>query len=81
MVTIKELKEKSEKLTSLLDELQQALDAEKHRYIIKKEYDLGGMSVYSMKDTKTGELIVDKLERLLSGLHIRNIDQKEVFYI
>ena len=83
MVMIKELREKSEKLTSLLDELQQSIDAEKHRYIIKKEYNLyGNADVHSLTDTKTKEVIkIDKLERLLSWLNIRNIDQKSVFYI
>ena len=81
MVTIKELVEKSEKLTSLLNELQQATLAEQHRYIIKEEYKLGDTLVYSIKDTKTGDVKIDKLNKILSWLHIRNIDEKEVFYI
>lgn len=78
---MKELIEKSEQLTALLKELDTSVTAEKHKYVVKWEHKMGQDDVYSMKDNITGEVKLDKLSRIMSWLHIRNIDKKEVFYI
>lgn len=78
---MQELISKSEQLTALLKELDTSITAEKHRYVVKWEYKMGQDDVYSMKDNITGEVKLDKLSRIMSWLHIRNVDEKEVFYI
>jgi hypothetical protein len=72
---------KSEELTDLLKELDTSVTAEKHRYVVKLEYEIGKDSVYSVKDNITGKVILDKLDRIKSWLHLRNVDEADIFYI
>lgn len=76
---MKNLIEKTKKLTSLLEELQIAKEEEPYQYKIKFEYTLGGNDVYSLYDRSNNKVKIDKLERLNSWINIRGISEEKIY--
>lgn len=76
---MKQLIEKSKKLTELLIELEQSKEAEKYQYVIKHEYTECHVGYYSLFDRATNKTIIDKFERIKSWLKIRNIDESKTY--
>lgn len=74
--------DKSKQITSLLEELKQVTDAEKHKYVVKLEYQLGDDNVYSLYSNIDSKFIkFDKLDRLKSYFNLRNIAESDVYYV
>jgi hypothetical protein len=73
--------DKSKQLTSLLEELKQVTDAEKHKYIVKFEYKLGDENVYSIYNNEEKKFIkYDKLDRVKSYFNLRNVAESDIYY-
>lgn len=76
------IKEKLEKQLELLKELEVAYSAELCKYVVKYEYNEGDRKVFSLYDREEDKLIkMDKHERIMSWLKIRNIDHSQVKFI
>ena len=81
-MSINLIKEKLEKQLELLAELEQAYSSELCKYVVKYEYNMGDRKVYSLYDREEDKLIkMDKHERIMSWLKIRNIDHSQVKFI
>ena len=72
---------KSKELTGLLQELKVSAEAEQHRYVIKFECKQGSDDIYSLCDNVTKKVMLDKMERIESWLHIRNISPDLVYRV
>jgi hypothetical protein len=74
------IKEKLEKQLELLKELEQSIEAEKYRYVVKYEHHFGNSTeIYSLYDRDVDDIIkVDRLSRILSWLNVRNIPIEQV---
>ena len=73
--------DKSKQLTSLLEELKQVTNAEKHKYIVKFEYKMGDDNVYSLYNNEEDKLIkLDKMDRIKSYFNLRNVAESDIYY-
>jgi len=78
---MEELIDKSKQLTSLLEELKQVTNAEKHKYIVKFEYKMGDDNVYSLYNNEEDKLIkLDKMDRIKSYFNLRNVAESDIYY-
>lgn len=76
------IKEKLEKQLELLKELETAHSAELCKYVVKYEYNEGDRKVFSLYDREEDKLIkMDKHERIMSWLNVRNINHSNVKFI
>ena len=79
---MKTLIQKSEKMTSLLKELQVSTEAESCQYVVKFECEMGSDKVYSLYDNINSRLIkMDKLDRINSWFNIRNISEDKIYRV
>jgi len=78
---MKELIDKSKKLTTLLQELEAVTEVEKHKYVVKFEYKLGDDNVYSIYNNEEKKFVkYDKIDRVKSYFNVRNIKETDIYY-
>lgn len=72
----------TEKKLALLKELKQAIEAEKFRYTVKREFTQGKVAHYSLFDREENKCImIEPLGRIDSWLKLRNIPTSEVYRV
>ena len=77
---MEELINKANKLVDLLEELKVSQEAERHRYVLKFEYNLGSEKVFSLYDNELKKvLIIDRAERIVSYAKLRNITEDKIY--
>jgi hypothetical protein len=78
---MKELIDKSKKLTTLLQELEAVTEVEKHKYVVKFEYKLGDDNVYSIYNNEEKKFVkYDKIDRVKSYFNVRNVKETDIYY-
>ena len=81
MQNIQIIIDKTNKVIELLNELNKANIAEDYRYVMKYEYNMGSERVFSLYDTFTEHLKIDRHSVIQSYCKIRNIKPDQIYFV